>query len=157
LNLYNAPVRIYLMRHATAEETGPEGDASRRLTNDGRREAREVGEALRDRRAVLSAVVCSPRTRARETAKIVADILTVELHVTEALDSGAPLSGYPTVISIFGHGGDVLLVGHNPEIVTWASRMAGQDLVFRPSTVCCFNLDDKAQLEWLRQPLPPNP
>jgi len=140
------------MRHATAEESGPDGDASRRLTEGGRREAREAGEALRDRRAVLSAVLCSPRTRARETAKIVADILTVELHVTEALDSGAPLTGYPTVVSIFGHGGDVLLVGHNPEIATWASRLAHQDLVFRPSTVACFDLTGQARLDWIRQP-----
>jgi phosphohistidine phosphatase len=140
------------MRHATAEESGPSGDASRPLTEDGRREAREAGEALRDRRVVLSAVLSSPRTRARETAKIVADILTVELQVTEALDSGAPLSGYPTVISIFGHGGDVLLVGHNPEIATWGSRLAGRDLSFRPSTVACFDLSAKARLEWIRPP-----
>jgi len=140
------------MRHAAAEESGPEGDASRRLTDDGRRQAREAGEALRDRRAVLSAVISSPRTRARETAKIVADIVGVELHIAEALDSGAPLSGYPTVISIFGHGGDVLLVGHNPEIVTWASRLAGQDLTFRPSTVACFDVSEKARLDWIRPP-----
>jgi phosphohistidine phosphatase len=150
--LYNGAVRIYLMRHATAEEAGPAGDAARRLTEGGRPEAREAGEALRDRRAVLSAVLSSPRTRARETATIVADILGVDLHVTEALDSGAPLSGYPTVISIFGQGGDVLLVGHNPEIGTWASRMAGQDLSFRPSTVACFDLTSKARLDWIRQP-----
>src|SRR5262245_24680080 len=123
-------MRIYLMRHATAEESGREGDASRRLTEGGRRQAREAGEALRDRRVVLRAVLCSPRIRALETAKIVADILGVELQVTDALDSGAPLSGYAVVISIFGHGGDVLLVGHNPEIATWASRMAHQDLTF---------------------------
>jgi phosphohistidine phosphatase len=145
-------MRLYLMRHATAEESGPEGDASRRLTEEGRRQAREAGEALRDRRAALRAVLCSPRQRALETARIVADVLQVELQVTEALDSGAPLAGYPVVISIFGHGGDVLLVGHNPEIGTWASRMAGQDLSFRPSTVCCFDISAKARLEWIRQP-----
>ena len=62
-------MRVYLMRHATAEEPGAGPDAARRLTEQGRRESREAGEALRKQTSNLAVVLTSPRLRARETAE----------------------------------------------------------------------------------------
>src|SRR5205085_10497838 len=71
-NRIHPPMRVYLMRHATAEDpvTGP--DSGRRLTEQGRREAREAGKSLLERGAAPAAILTSPRLRARETAELVA-------------------------------------------------------------------------------------
>lgn len=131
-------MRVYLMRHASAEEAGPSGDASRPLTERGRREAREAGEALRGRGATPALVLSSPRLRARETAEIVAKILGVKAEVRESLDCGAPAAAYDAL-----RDQDVLIVGHNPEI----SAVAGTP--FRPSSIVCF---EDSRLVWVRHP-----
>lgn len=133
------------MRHATAEEAGPSGDALRQLTEQGRREARQAGQALRDRQATISGILASPRARARETAEIVGGILGVTVTMTEALNCGATAAAYRREIG----GGDVLLVGHNPEISAVASGIVGKAVSFRPSTVVCIEDD---QLVWMRHP-----
>ena len=63
---------LWILRHAEAESTGPEGDASRVLTGDGRRRAKEVGRSLADRGLRAARVVTSPYLRARETAGLAA-------------------------------------------------------------------------------------
>lgn len=124
------------MRHAAAEESGPSGDASRALTEQGRRDARKAGEALKER--AISQILCSPRLRARETAEIVAGVLGLKASTREGLNCGATAETYRAEFDE-----DVLLVGHNPEI----SAVAG--VSFRPSTVVCIE-DDK--VTWVRHP-----
>lgn len=141
---YTVEVRIYLMRHASAEETGPSGDASRPLTEVGRREARQAGEALRDRPASISVILTSPRTRARETAEIVGGILGVKVSIRERLNMGTINAAYQDELQ-----DDVLLVGHNPDISAFASSLVGKPISFRPATLVCIDDD---LLVWSRHP-----
>jgi phosphohistidine phosphatase len=147
-------MRVYLMRHATAEDpvTGP--DSGRRLTEQGRREAREAGKALLERGAAPVAILTSPRLRARETAELVAAELggKMPVEVREPLTCGATSEIYRAELQTRSPG-DVLLVAHNPELSSFASSLAGRMVSFRPSTVCCFEIEkDDVRLVWLRQP-----
>jgi phosphohistidine phosphatase len=150
-------VRVYLLRHATAEECGPRGDASRGLTDQGRREAREAAEALLERHARPAMILTSPRLRARETAEIVGRVLGVSVEVREGLDSGARAAAYLDALQPTEER-DALVVGHNPELSAFASSLAGTAVSFRPATICCVEMTgEAATLEWVRHPDPPSP
>lgn len=139
------------MRHATAEEAAG-SDALRPLSEEGRREAREAADAMRDRGALPAVVLTSPRLRARETAEIVARALGVPMELREGLNCGATAAAYLDALRP-DEGRDVLLVAHNPEISAFATALSRQVVSFRPSTVCCFSVSgDSATLEWVRHP-----
>jgi phosphohistidine phosphatase len=141
------------MRHATAAEAAG-SDALRPLSEQGRQEAREAAEALRQRESRPSIVLTSPRLRARETAEIVATVLGVPVETREGLNCGATAAAYLDALRP-DEGRDVLVVAHNPEISAFASALGRQGIAFRPSTVCCFDLSDESTtLEWIRHPGP---
>jgi phosphohistidine phosphatase len=147
-------VRIYLMRHATAEVSGSGPDATRRLTEHGRREAREAGKALLERKATIAIVLSSPLIRARETAELVAVELGsgVKVEIRAALGAGATGEVFREEIEAQADG-EVLLVGHNPDLSAFASSLVRQIVGFRPSTVCCFEIvTGAATLLWSRHP-----
>lgn len=140
------------MRHATAEEAAGGSDSARRLSEQGRREAREAAQAIRDRGARPAIVFTSPRLRARETAEIVAKALGISVEVREGLNCGATTEAYLDVLRP-DEARDVLLVAHNPEISAIAGALAGKGVAFRPSTVCCVDLSEaSAHLDWIRHP-----
>jgi phosphohistidine phosphatase len=60
---------LYILRHATAAASGPEGDASRPLTPAGVKEAEAVGRFMKASGLDLDGVVCSSAVRARQTAE----------------------------------------------------------------------------------------
>src|ERR1700741_3989638 len=76
-------MNIYLLRHGTAEdrEIG-KPDASRALTNKGRRELRAVLHQARMAGVRPGAILPSPLTRAVETARIA----STELHCEKVLE-----------------------------------------------------------------------
>src|SRR6185437_14502184 len=61
---------LWLLRHADAEPHGTRADAERRLTERGGRQAEAAGLALARMGVSFSAVLTSPRARARETAEL---------------------------------------------------------------------------------------
>jgi phosphohistidine phosphatase len=80
---------IWVLRHAKAASDGPSGDVSRPLTGRGRRQAESVREHLQSLgqspkhslgQALPTLVLCSPATRARETAETVMPALP-EAHI----------------------------------------------------------------------------
>jgi phosphohistidine phosphatase len=147
-------MRIYLMRHATAADPGGSSDALRPLTEQGRREAREAGRALRELGAEIALVVSSPRLRARETAELVVEGLgrSVPVELRETLDCGASREAYVALIRAQA-AGSLLLVGHNPEMSAIASALVGQSLSFRPATLGAIDFEDPdTSLAWLRHP-----
>lgn len=66
---------LLVIRHGKAEPHGPDGsDASRRLSEDGRKQLRRGARGLRNLVPSLDALVSSPLVRAVETAEIVAEV-----------------------------------------------------------------------------------
>ena len=80
------PTTLVLVRHGETDwnrERRFQGHADMPLNDTGRRQARELADALRDEG--LTAVYTSPLRRASETAGIVADRLGLEAEELEAL------------------------------------------------------------------------
>jgi phosphohistidine phosphatase len=113
---------LYLLRHGDAED-GNGDDASRRLTAKGERQAQAAGQALAALGASLDACLASPKARASETARLACAPFGIEPESAEELRGGR-IDG-PVLAA--GRG-DVLLVGHEPDLSSEVARLTGADL-----------------------------
>jgi phosphohistidine phosphatase len=103
---------LWLLRHADAAEAlEGQDDADRPLTDRGRRQAQDVGEALKRLGVPLDACVSSPRLRALDTAKLVCEPLGLDIQIAPEL-RGGPFDAEGLAAA---HGEHVLLVGHEPD------------------------------------------
>lgn len=110
---------IYLLRHGDAED-GDGDDAARRLTAKGRRQAGLAGRALAVLGAEIDACLTSPKLRAAETAQLACEVLPPEPETAAELRGG----GFEAPVLAAGRG-DVLLVGHEPDLSSEIARLTG--------------------------------
>ncbi|HYY73591.1 MAG TPA: histidine phosphatase family protein [Solirubrobacterales bacterium] len=101
---------IWFLRHGDAEDEAPD-DAARQLTTRGEQEANAAAGALAALEVRVDACLSSPKVRALDTARVVGAALGVAVEQTEALRGGDfdPLE-------LAASRGDVLLVGHEPDL-----------------------------------------
>jgi phosphohistidine phosphatase len=116
---------IFLLRHGEAED-GSGDDAARRLTEKGKRQARDAGLALAALGAGIETCLVSPKVRALETARIACEALGVEVEVTETLRGGAF-----DALDLAAGRGEVLLVGHEPDFSNEVGRLTGANVVLK--------------------------
>jgi phosphohistidine phosphatase len=109
---------IYLLRHGDAED-GDGDDAARALTAKGKRQAKAAGRALAALGAELDGCLASPRLRAAETARLVCEALGVEPETANELRGG----GFDA--PALAARGEVLLVGHEPDLSNEVARLTG--------------------------------
>jgi len=153
--------RIYIVRHAIAEEVSADGtDESRALTAEGRKKMRKAARGLASLGAAPERLLSSPLVRARQTAEIVVEAfpgLTIE--ECDALAPAVDERALTRAVSAASAGGDVMLVGHEPDLsgmlAYWltGSRFAFETR-FKKGAVACLLVDalpptGKAILEWL--------
>src|SRR3954468_22271485 len=109
---------IWFLRHGEAEDGSP--DFSRRLTDKGRRQARDAGATLAALGVELDLCLASPRVRARDTATLACQKLGSEITIEERLQGGRfdPLQ----LAARVDH---VLLVGHEPDFSDAIAELTG--------------------------------
>jgi phosphohistidine phosphatase len=123
-------VTVVLLRHGTALDRATPGiadDASRPLTRQGKKEARNAGRAIKALGLKTDRVLTSPMLRALETATIAAVQLGLEkkLEITGELAPGGALEAAAARLSAFKEGSVVLLVGHEPFLSSLAAHLLG--------------------------------
>lgn len=152
---------IYLIRHATAEPANGTPDSQRRLTEEGRREARFAGLALKKLESPITRILSSPFLRAQETAQLMAEALGpgLKVDIRERLASGATPSDILDVVKAEPRDEGIAVVGHNPEIgiltALLVALVPGGTVSFRPGSICCVELArdrDAGRLIWFRTP-----
>ena len=111
---------IWLLRHGDAADGSP--DAERPLTDTGRSQAQQAGQALAVLGVEVDACLTSPRVRAADTARIACEALDGVIPEVEEALSGGPID--PRELST-GRGDEVLLVGHDPDLSTAVHDMTG--------------------------------
>jgi phosphohistidine phosphatase len=116
---------IYILRHGDAEE-GDGDDAARRLTAKGEKQARVAGRALSALGAELDACLTSPKVRALQTAELACEALGLDPESAEELRGG----GFDALALTAGRG-DVLLVGHEPDLSSEVARLSGGKVKLR--------------------------
>jgi phosphohistidine phosphatase len=116
---------IYLLRHGDAED-GDRDDAARQLTAKGKSQARAAGQALAALGTKIDTCLASPKVRAAETARLACEALGVEPETAVELRGG----NFDPLALTAGRG-DVLLVGHEPDLSTAAAQLTGARLKMR--------------------------
>jgi phosphohistidine phosphatase len=114
-------VRLVVVRHAEAEPGEP--DELRKLTPEGRRAARELGERLAHEGIGPAAILTSPLLRARETGAELAKALGVDAEPDDRLAPGATTEDVRAAVA--GRGETVVVVGHQPDCGRIASELTG--------------------------------
>jgi phosphohistidine phosphatase len=128
-------VRVFIVRHAEAAPGEP--DELRALTEEGRRQARALGERLAAEG--VTAVRTSPLLRARQTGEAIARAAGVEAEADERLQPGATADDVRAVAE--ESGGVVALVGHQPDCGRIAADLAGgPEPAFPPAGVAAIDV-----------------
>ncbi|HWG77505.1 MAG TPA: histidine phosphatase family protein [Steroidobacteraceae bacterium] len=118
---------LLLLRHGEAEPTGAAaGDFERPLTPHGRAQAQHAAHCLRRTHCLPETILASPALRARETATIVAALLTrlQALRYDTAAYPGSAEALLQLVRSLPEASDTLLLVSHNPGLTTLANEYA---------------------------------
>ena len=146
---------IYLVRHGKAEAGGD--DATRRLTDGGRKAVRRVARKLAKVGVQVDRIEHSGLIRAQESAEIVAQEVGGEVRAVEGLGSSDDV--VPVARRLGSEGGDsLMLVGHLPFMECLASYLLTGDedsvhLHFRTGAVACLAADEGTwTLEWMLPP-----
>jgi phosphohistidine phosphatase SixA len=118
--------RLYLMRHATAEEGDPM-DADREITLDGRGNFKNILALASDAGAEPQAILCSPFDRGKDSAMIAADFFGVKkITVSPNLVPDALVDkAWLDVAGAFDKNDEVLVVCHQPLLGQLVNRVFG--------------------------------
>ena len=158
-------MRLYLVRHAIAEDRSPdyEDDSLRTLTEKGNEKMGRIANGLRKLGVAPELIVSSPYVRASQTASILAKVLKYKEELIYS-DSLVPMGEPDDMIGEINEKysvDELMLVGHEPSMSMLASVLLAGDpaisINFKKGGVCCLSVDDlhydrKAVLEWLITP-----
>ena len=147
--------QIYFFRHGEADwPDWDKPDDDRPLTKHGRKEVRRVARFLRHVGAKSQLIFTSPLVRAAQTAKIVADILCLELVVEASLGKGFNAEKLRDLVR--AHDLDrIVIVGHEPDFSRVIAALTGGKVVLAKSGVALVEVNDIAtsgKLRWLFPP-----
>ena len=110
---------LWILRHGKAERYDYTEDFDRTLKKRGKRDAKRMGEWLKDQHLLPDLVISSPATRAYMTAKIACEALGIDRQHIQ-LEKRLYDEGLTRVRSVLAElpvtCKRVLLVGHNPEL-----------------------------------------
>ncbi len=120
-------VELYLLRHADAgdPDSWQGSDDERPLSDTGRRQSEALARFLADTGFRPDAIVSSPKLRALDTARILAERLKMDVLVDARLSDDASLSAVEGVLSTAGDVRSALLVGHDPDLSDLVALLCG--------------------------------
>jgi phosphohistidine phosphatase len=122
---------LFLLRHAHAgdPERWSGDDADRPLSDKGRRQAERVGRLLAAGDEPPDLVVTSPKVRADETARIVAEALGVPVIVDRRLVGPLYAEEVQDILAAAGPAERPCLVGHDPDFSSLLGELLGVAVV----------------------------
>lgn len=150
-------MRVYLVQHGQAmtEEQNPD----RPLSEKGRAEVERVASFLSRSCAPIPRIIHSPKTRARDTAAVLARVLDLGEVIEEAPVGLGPMDSTESLAqSISQAEGDLMAVGHQPFMGRMVARLtSGAEgagfTAFEPGTVVCLEKEDGLwNLVWMVRP-----
>lgn len=119
-------MRVVIIRHGKADQASPTGrDEDRELLPKGRAQAVWLAAALRERGLVPGSILASRMTRARETARLIAEGLGMSFELVPELETDRAASEALELIARRASVPTLALVGHNPQLSRLAAVLWG--------------------------------
>jgi len=116
---------LLLIRHAKAESFAS-SDSARALTEQGREQARKVGQFLEQQQLVPDLTLASPLVRARQTAEIICDASGAgQPSIAAWLACGMRPSTALSELTAYHEFQRIAIVGHNPDFEYLAEWLLG--------------------------------
>lgn len=143
---------LWLMRHGEAVPHESRPDADRELTPKGERQSRLAGQALARAGVELDACYASPKTRARDTARIACAELGIDIEITAALADGFDHDDAQELLLAHDDGAHVLVVGHEPDFSSVVHDLTGARVHFKKGGVAAVKVDASPQLIVMLRP-----
>lgn len=150
-------MKLYLVQHgeALAEEVDPE----RPLSDRGRHDVERLAAFLAGRGVRVLQVWHSGKTRARQSAALLASRLAPDV-TPEARDGLAPKDSTEAFAeTLAGWRDDALVVGHLPFMARLVARLVtgkddGSVVAYRPGSVVCLERDEDGPwaIAWMLRP-----
>ncbi|AYG68201.1 MULTISPECIES: histidine phosphatase family protein [unclassified Rhizobium] len=125
------PSRIYLLRHAQAQQAAPgQKDFDRPLSDNGYAAAEIVADEAADKGYRPDLIISSTALRCRQTAEAMRRVVTpsTEFRFVEAIYNGT-LEIYLSLIAAQTDQDSVMLVAHNPIIEQTLASLIGREAV----------------------------
>jgi len=141
-----------MLRHGEAVPHESRPDAERELTPLGERQARVAGQALARVGVEFTACYASPKLRARDTARLAAAELGVEVAEAEALASGFERADAAELLDAHDGDVDVLVVGHDPDFSQVVHDLTGARVNLKKGGVAAVRMDPAPELVVLLRP-----
>ena len=160
-------MNLYFMRHGIAVDRADSGagsdDRERQLTPKGIKRMNKAAKGLATLSLSFDRILTSPLERARQTAKIVAQILQVEDRVEEIEQLSPEQSAQDLLSGLVAYSGkkEILLVGHEPQLSSTISVLlsgtSGAVIRLKKGGLCCLQVDglpprESAVLHWALTP-----
>ena len=158
-------MNLFLLRHAIAVDPGSlsgASDADRPLSPEGKKKMRKIARGMKALDLSFDLILSSPYVRARETAEIVAHEFGSALEFTPRLAVGGDPAALVAEVAVRGREmGDVLLVGHEPQLSRLISHLlsghSGLSVTMKKGGLCKLDVPRlsyarSASLEWLLTP-----
>jgi phosphohistidine phosphatase len=150
-------MKLYLLQHGDAlpEEVNPE----RPLSKLGRENLKRLAKFVGKNDIRVKRVYHSGKTRARETAEIVAAQIAagVKIEATNGLNPNDPVEPWAKQINNWQE--DLLLVGHMPFMGRMAAYLlsgnsSSQFIAFEPGSMLCLERDESGRwgIAWMLRP-----
>ncbi len=150
-------MKLYLVQHG--EALPKEADPERSLSDRGREDVERLARFLGERQIRVAQVCHSGKTRARQTAALLAAAVApgAEAEAREGLAPNDPAEAFAEILA--GWRDDVLVVGHLPFMARLVTRLAapggaGPTVDYRPGSLVCLERDDAGAwaIAWMLRP-----
>jgi phosphohistidine phosphatase len=147
-SVYRMAQQLWLLRHGEAEPHGERPDDLRELTDRGERQSRAAGAALRALEVRLDAVLCSPRVRALDTARLACEVYGNGLHadVYEPLSTGFDAADALELVAARGPDVHLMVVGHEPTLGKVIAELTGAPVKLKKGGVATVDVTGAAAL-----------
>ena len=130
--------QLWLLRHGEAVPHESKPDFERELTARGERQSVAAGAALARLGVELDACYSSPLVRARGTAELACEALSVTPELREEVGKGFDLDR--SLLAEHGDGARVMLVGHNPSFEQVVYDLCGGRVDFKKGGVAALRV-----------------
>jgi phosphohistidine phosphatase len=149
-------MKLYLVQHAEAKSK--EEDPDRSLTKEGQRNAKAVAVLAAKLGLGVMQVRHSGKTRAEQTATILAEEVHPRQGILARTDMGPLDDVAPVAAELTESGESVMLVGHLPFMERLAGQLVVQDperpvVSFRNASIVCLTKNEEHwQVSWILTP-----